>query len=170
MSRFQITEEEYQEIKEMETQIKDKRSSRNLRVLMLRYEGLKVREIAKAMGIEVNSVSRICTQYREQGLKEFVRNKYTSHCRLLSEEKETEILAEFEKKANAGEMITVKEIKAAFDEACKKDTGKVYVYLVLKRHKWRKVMPRPRHPKAADQEACDASKKLNPRLQFWLPK
>ena len=167
MSRFQITEEEYQRIKEAEGRTRDKRISRNLRVLMLRYEGIKVREIARAMGIQINSVSRICTRYREQGLTEFARNKYTSHCRLLSEEEERAVLEPFEKRAQAGQMITVKEIKAAFDKACGKDTGKVYVYLVLKRHNWRKVMPRPKHPKAADEEACEASKKL--KQSSWRP-
>lgn len=45
-------------------------------------------------------------------------------------------------------------------------TGRVYVYNVLKRHGWRKKMPRSRHPKAADQEACEASKKLRP--VYWM--
>ncbi len=67
----------------------------NLRILMLRYEGVKVKEIARLFGITVNTVSRICTQYREQGREEFMRMKYTSHCRLLSEEKEKEILDGF---------------------------------------------------------------------------
>ncbi|MDO5379082.1 MAG: winged helix-turn-helix domain-containing protein, partial [Clostridia bacterium] len=56
------------------------------------------------------------------------------------------------------------KIKAVLDEACGKDTGRVYVYNVLKRHGWRKKMPRSRHLKAADHEA---SKKLT--LVFWLP-
>ena len=57
--------------------------------------------------------------------------------------------------------------KQFLDEACGKDTGRVYVYSVLKRHGWSKKMPRSRHPKAADEEACEASKKLNPVC--WMP-
>ena len=33
------------------------------------------------------------------------------------------------------------EIKTVLDEACGKDTGRVYVYNVLKRHGWSKKCP-----------------------------
>ena len=56
---------------------------------------------------------------------------------------------------------------AAFDEARGKDTGSGYIYMLLKRHGWRKVMPRSKHPKAASEEACEASKKLN--SVCWIP-
>ena len=41
-----------------------------------------------------------------------------------------------------------------------KDTGRGYIYMLLKRHGWRKVMPRAKHPKKADEEVIQASKKL----------
>ena len=161
MSRFQISEAEYVAIKECEAKIRDKRISKNLRILMLRYEGEKVDVIAKFHKVSKNAISQICMRYRRQGLDEFVRNKYTSHYRLLSEDQEKDILAHFKTLAESGHQITAKEIKEALDEACGKDTGNVYVYNVLKRHKWRKVMPRAQHPNAADEEACNASKKLS---------
>jgi hypothetical protein len=55
-------------------------------------------------------------------------------------------------------IVTVQEIKAIFDEKLGRDTGRGYIYMSLKRHKWHKVMPRPRHPKKADDKAVDASK------------
>ena len=76
-------------------------------------------------------------------------------------EQETAILEVFFKEAEAGHELTVKEIKAEFDKACGKDTGNAYIYKLLKRHQWRKVMPRLKHPKSADEEVCNASKKLN---------
>ncbi|MEG0742802.1 MAG: helix-turn-helix domain-containing protein [Clostridia bacterium] len=165
MSRFQISQEEYEAIKECEAKSKDKKTSKNLRILMLRYEGEKVETIAKFHKVSKNAISQICMRYRRQGLDEFIRNKYTSHYRLLSEEQEKEILARFEMLAESGQQITAKAMKEALDEACGKDTGNVYVYNVLKRHKWRKVMPRSQHPKAADEEACNASKKLS---KVWV--
>ena len=161
MNRFQISQEEYNAIARYEANTKSKKLSKNLRILMLRHEGKKVREIAAFYGVSQNAISQVCMRYREQGLEEFVRNKYTSHNRLLNEEQEYAILQSFMEMAEAGQQVTAKEIKKALDEACGKDTGNVYVYNVLKRHKWRKVMPRARHPKAADEEACNASKKLN---------
>jgi transposase len=167
MSRFQINEEEYKAINKAEKRTKDKRISQLLRIVMMRYEGKKVREIAEITGYKINSISRICSRYRKEGLEGFVRNKYTSHRRLLTEAQEREILSRFEEAAEAGQEVTAQAIKAAFDEALGRDTGNSYIYVLLKRHKWRKVKPRPRHPKAADEEACEASKKLKPVC--WIP-
>jgi len=167
MSRFQINEEEYEAIKAAEEATKDKNTSRRLRVLIMRYEGEKVREISEITGMRINSISQLCRRYREQGLEEFKRNKATSHHYALTKEKEVEILKRFEEAAEAGQTVTVKEIKAAFDEERGKETGRGYIYMLLKRHGWRKVMPRSRHPKDASEEACEASKKS--RLVCWKP-
>ena len=110
----------------------------------------------------------MCRRYREQGLEEYARNKYQSHRWLLNWEREEEILNQFND--GTGKQVTANEIKTVLDEACGKDTGRVYVYNVLKRHGWSKKMPRSRHPKAADEEACEASKKLNPVCWMSNPK
>ncbi len=160
MRRFEIEEAEYKAIKAKEAETKDKKTSLRLRVIMLRYEGKKLAEITEITGFQRVSITQMCRRYRELGLEEYVRNKYQSHNRLLSYEQEEEILNRF--KANAGQQITVHEIKKALDEACGKQTGQGYVYSVLKRHGWSKKMPRARHPKAADETACEAAKKLRP--------
>ena len=131
MSRFQISKEEYEAIKRAEKETKDKNVSRRLRVLMLRYEGYKVSEIAEMTGMRINSISQLCRRYREQGLEEFKRNKYTSHRQALTEAQEDEILERFEKAAEAGQEVTVREIKAAFDEVRGKDTGRGYIYMLF---------------------------------------
>ena len=160
MSRFQINKEEYEAIKAAEKGTKDKNISRRLRVLMMRYEGKKVKEIAEITGMRINSISEMCRRYREQGLERFIAKKYGGNHRSLSEEQEREILERFEKAAKAGQVVSAQEIKRAFDEVRGKDTGRGYIYMLLERHGWRKVMPRSRHPKAANEEACEASKKL----------
>ena len=76
-----------------------------LRVVMMRYEGKKVREIAEALDLNQQSISRICARYRKEGVEEFARNKYTSHHRYLSKEEESEILERFLKEANAGKVV-----------------------------------------------------------------
>ena len=168
MRRFQITEAEYKSIKAKEAETKDKSISRRLNVLMLRYEGKRLEEIADILSLHKGSVTAMCRRYREQGLEEYARNKYQSHRWLLSWEREEGILNQF--KNEAGKQATANEIKAALDKACGKDTGQVYVYNVLKRHGWRKKTPRSRHPKAANEEACEASKKLRPVCWMADPK
>ena len=166
MKRFQITEAEYEAIKAKEAGTKDKNVSRCLRALMLWHEGKSLKEIGEILNVHPMSVNQMCRRYREQGLEEYARNKYESHYRLLSKEQESEILEQF--KGQEGKQITAKEIKAALDEALGRETGHMYVYNVLKRHGWKKKMPRSRHPKAANEEACEASKKLKPPC--WTPK
>ena len=78
----------------------------------------------------------------------------------MTEAEEKEILDGFKNQANLGHITVVKEIKEAFDKKLGRDTGRGYIYMLLKRHGWRKVMPRSKHPKKASQEAIDASKKL----------
>ena len=110
--------------------------------------------------MRINSISEMCRRYREQGLEVFIANKYGGNHRSLKEEQEREILERFEKAAEAGQVVTAQEIKRAFDEVIGKDTGRGYIYMLLERHGWRKAMPRSKHPKAASEEACEASKKL----------
>lgn len=161
MNQFRISAEEYTAIKAAEQAVKDKRMSKLLHILMMRYEGYKVKEIAKKCGMRWESVCQICRRYREQGLNEFMRNKHTAHHRSLTVEEENAILAPFEKAADAGQTVTVKEIKAAFDKARGKDTGRGYIYMLLSRHGWYKVMSISELPQSAKEEACETSKKSN---------
>ena len=62
MSRYQISEEEYQAIRRAEKATKDKNVSRWLRILMMRYEGYKVREIAQITGMGASSISRLSSR------------------------------------------------------------------------------------------------------------
>ena len=159
---YQITEEEYKEIVLREKQTRDKRISKRLRVLMLRYEGKSKPEIAAKLDISTDRLSHLISEYKRVGLEEYVRVKYTGNHRNMSYEEEQEILDRFQEAAKAGQVITVKEIKAAFDEKLGRDTGRGYIYMLLKRHRWRKLKPRSRHPKKASDEEIAASKKLKP--------
>ena len=124
MNQFRISAEEYAAIVAAEQAVEDRRISKLLRILMMRYEGYKVKEIAKICGMRWETVSQVCHRYREQGLDELMRNKYTTHHLSLTIKEENAILAPFEKAADAGQTVTVKEIKAAFDKARGKDTGR----------------------------------------------
>jgi transposase len=163
MKIYHISEAEYETAKALAKKNQNKRVDKRLQVIILRYEGLKDQEIGDKLGYHRKRVSQLCAEYARVGLEEYARHKYGGNNRALTYEEEAEILEKFEKKAEKGEVVTVREIKEALDEKRGKDTGKGYVYNVLARHGWRKVMPRSKHPKAADEEAIEASKKLTPR-------
>ena len=74
----------------------------------------------------------------------------------LAEEKV--LLARFAKAAGAGEMLNIHDLKAAYEKAIGHETSNSTIYNVLARHGWRKLMPRPFHPRR-DLAAQDDFKK-----------
>lgn len=78
----------------------------------------------------------------------------------MSFEEEEAFLKQFEEKAEKGQIITAKEIEKAYIEKVGHSIGSGQIYYLLKRHGFRKIMPRSKHPKKATEEAIEASKKL----------
>jgi len=162
-AKYIITEQEYAEVKRLEKQNKHKSVNRRLQVIILRYEGMKDSEIARKLNYSSNkTISRLCTDFKKQGLAEYARHKYGGNNQAVDSAKEKEILDSFREKAESGKVVTAADIKRAFDEHRGKDTGRGYIYMLLERHNWRMVMPRGKHPKGANEAEIEASKKLTP--------
>ena len=73
-------------------------------------------------------------------------------------EQEMQFLKPFFARAQAGTIATVAEIHCAFEDCIGHSVDESMIYRLLQRHGWRKVVPRPRHPKA-QKEAQEAFKK-----------
>lgn len=114
------------------------------------------------MGYSRKRVSQLCAEFKAVGASEYARHKYGGNHRAMSVDEEAELLDKFKERASKGEVVSAQEIKAEFDKKRGKDTGRGYIYMLLERHNWRKVMPRSRHPKKASDEVIEASKKLTP--------
>jgi transposase len=80
----------------------------------------------------------------------------------LAPDQEAALLAPFVERADKGGMLTVAEIARAYQKRTGKAVAPSTIYRLLARHGWRKVVPRPRHPKA-DVAAQAAFKKTAPR-------
>lgn len=80
----------------------------------------------------------------------------------LSEAEERAVLARLRPRARAGRLVTVAEMRAAVEASIGHAVSDGYLYNLLHRHEWRKVVPRPRHVRA-DPEAQEAYKKTSPR-------
>ncbi len=65
-------------------------------------------------------------------------------------------------RAEQGELATTEEIWRAFEARVGHQVDNSTIYRLLSRHGWRKLMPRPRHPKA-DPQAQEQFKKTLPR-------
>jgi len=137
-----------------------KRVDKRLGVIKLHLEGMKNSEIARKTGYSRARVGQLIKEYNEQGLMEFARHKYGGNRQALTYAQEAAILKEFDELMAKGEVVTVAKIKKKFDEVRGKDTGRGYIYMLLKRHGVRLVVPRGSHPKKANETSIEASKKL----------
>lgn len=159
---YVFSEEEITAIEKARKENKDKRVEARLKALDLRAKGATAKDVSEATGFHPASVTRLVAKYRDHGLEAITGNHYGGNRRNMSVEEETAILAPFRERAEKGEIIEVKEIEAAYQAAVDHPISVSQIYFVLHRHGWRKIMPRSRHPKKADDATIEASKKLSP--------
>ena len=157
---LKISEAEYERIKEASKANRNKRVAKRLEVLELRYGKNSNAEIAEKTGFNKLYITTLIQTYKKQGLEEYIRIKQTSHRRNMSKEEEAKVLTQCEEEAEAGKVLTAETVRKKLEEQLGRETSTNYVYRVMQRNGWRKVMPRSRHPKAASQEEQDSSKKL----------
>ena len=116
-------------------------------------------EIAQVLGWAVATVHITHSRWAKEGQALFdLKGKGGRHNQHLSEAEEAEVLAPFLGQATDGNVLKVAEVQAAYEARVGKAVPNSTIYRVLGRHGWRKVVPRPRHPKA-DEAAQGAFKK-----------
>ncbi len=132
-------------------------------VLIRATLGSTAAEIARLLGWSTATVHVLHSRWAREGDAVFdVRARGGRHHQYLTPEQEAEVLAPFVERANAGGMLAVAEIQQAYQDRSGKSVAASTIYRLLQRHGWRKVAPRPRHPKA-DVAAQAASKRTAPR-------
>lgn len=131
-------------------------------VLIRATLGSSAVEIAQLLGWSTATVHVMHSRWAKEGESIFdVRARGGRHHQYLTPEQEQELLAPFVERAQAGGMLTVTEVQQAYRERSGKEVARSTIYRLLGRHGWRKVVPRPRHPKA-DLAAQSAFKKTAP--------
>jgi len=116
-------------------------------------------EIARAVGLHEVTVRVIQRDFIARGKDAFISEKRGGrHRQLMTFEEEEGFLKGFLEAAGDASLLVVSEIKAALEKKLGREVHKTTVYRILKRHGWRKLAPRPKHPKQ-DKEAVDAFKK-----------
>jgi transposase len=106
-------------------------------------------EIALQTGVSTTTVHRVIATYNRLGPEAMEtpgrggrRHQYLTH------EEEEQFLAPFFAQAENGEIATVAQIQYAFEALVGHEVDESTIYRLLSRHGWRKLMPRPKHPKA----------------------
>lgn len=130
-------------------------------VLIRATLGSSAAQIAQLLGWSTATVHVLHSRWARQGDAIFdLRGRGGRRRQHLSCEQEQRLLAPFAQRAEDGGMLTVAQIQHAYQERVGKTVAPSTVYRLLDRHGWRKVVPRPRHPKA-DVAAQAAFKKTS---------
>lgn len=128
-------------------------------ILLWATLGASAKDIAQVVGWTTGTVRVMHSQYAKEGDTFFdVVHRGGRHRQNMSLEQEEAFLAPFFDRAKAGGILVVTEIKAAYEAQLGRGVAESTVYRMLARHGWRKIAPRPRHPKA-DPAAQAAFKK-----------
>lgn len=131
-------------------------------VLIRATLGSSAAEIAQLLGWSTATVHVLHSRFAKEGDAIFeLRGRGGRRHQHLSADQEQALLAPFVERAQAGGMLTVAEIQLAYQEQVGKAVAPSTIYRLLDRHGWRKVVPRPRHPRA-DVAAQAAFKKTPP--------
>jgi transposase len=111
--------------------------------------GLSADQVAIAPGWHPGSVRKLQARYLREGkavLKGTGRGgRYYQN---LTLDEERQLLQEFLAQSGMGETLEMSRVKAAYEQVLGRKVPKSTIYRMLTRHGWRKVVPRPRHPKS----------------------
>ena len=161
-----ISNEEIQRAKQLRDQARSIADYRKaLSVILVAELGLTADHVADILGTSRRTIFRDRGNIRNKD--DAVKNSWGGrrHCSMTVEE-EREFLAQWEKPAIVGGVLTVPPIHAALVERLGHDTPMSTTYRLLARHGWRKVQPDTKHPKS-DPALQDEFKKNSPKK--WLP-
>lgn len=164
---YKITEEISNEIRMIRKKIKNKSEDIRLHAVELRGLGKKNKEIAEILEIHEKVVSKWISIFSNQGTQGLMNKPKGENHRNMTFEQEEEFLKQFEERTKKGELLSTNEIKEAYIESVGHSIGHEQIYRVLKRHGYRKIMPRSRHLKKASDEEIEQSKK---KLPIWCRK
>lgn len=157
---YEIKQEELKELQEARKNTKDKREEKRIYAVELRAQGLNLNEISEKLDVVRVTISKWTAVYKKEGIQGLLNKKRQGNRRNLSIEQEKGFLEKYEEAANKGHIITVQDIEKEYKKLVGHEISSGQIYKLLKRHGFRKVMPRSKHPKKANEEVIETSKKL----------
>lgn len=126
----------------------------------------KAQEIATHCGVSKATVHQVISSYNRLGVSAVeTPGKGGRRHAYLTVEQEREFVAPFFTRAEQGEIATTAEIQRAYETRVGHEVQESTMYRLLHRHGWRKLVPRPRHPKANTQAQEEFKKTLRRRFK-----
>jgi transposase len=121
-------------------------------------------DIAKHTGASIHTVHKLIPAYNRVGVAAVeTPGRGGRRYGYLTLDEERDFLTPFFECAERGELTTVQQIKQAFEERVGNEVDESTIHRLLNRHQWRKLVPRPFHPQA-DQEEQEQFKQNFPKI------
>lgn len=160
-NKEKFSEKEKAEIKEWKEKIRDLKLYKKIEVLYYATKGYTNKKISELTDYSLSRVSDFISEYVQNGIGYFIEeHRKGGNRRNLTVEQEKDIIEKFEKKAIKGKVVNLSELKKEYEEVRGQETANSTFYSFLNRMRWRRIMPRGQHPKKANTEEIEASKKL----------
>ena len=128
-----------------------KRSAETKRIqcVLFRCLGSDSASIARMVGYTPAHVRTVWKWFREESWDRLLgerrgENRGKAHLKL---DEEVQFLESFKVKAEKGSLVTGRLIYEAHKKLLGKELNPTITYRLLARHRWRKIVPRPEHPK-----------------------
>lgn len=165
---------QYLKDRELKELMERQKSISNFRDFQIIYaiqtnKGKTADEIAAILGITKRKVYWTIQRYNKYGIgwkedkRRGGRRKGNEYMTKLEEEG---FLNALSIKAINGEILTYKDVKNVVERKLGHKVSDDYIWVLFKRHGWRKKAPRPRHPLANITEQESFKKNLK---RYWHP-
>jgi transposase len=150
-----------------------KSAFQRLQCLWLRADqDLSTEAIAQAVGLSVSHVRRVWSEYLRGGLAAGQgRPKGGRRHQNLTLSQERSLLAPWQQQAQRGKLVTARSIKTDYEKRLGRAVPDSTVCRLLARHQWRRIVPRPKHPKdnPAARAALKKTSSQSGRGSGWAP-
>lgn len=148
-----ISELSDEQITALQKQAKTKRDFQKVQTIALKKLGYRHDDIKASLNVGRDNITRTISGYRKEGtVYLFKDGRGGRKNENMTEEEEKIFLKPFLKKAEKGGVLIVNEVHKAYDKAVGKKTPFTTVYAMLHRNGWRKISPRPKHPKGNEEK------------------
>ena len=122
---------------------------RRLAIWLTHVSRLPAHRVAESLCVSRQAVWLWIAQYNQQGPAALSRaGRGGRRWAWLSWEEEERFLQRRQQAALRGQILTAPQLRAELEKLTQRRVSLAYVYRLLHRHGWRKLGPRPRHPKA----------------------
>ena len=159
---YHFNSSQSREVEEAIFDIKDLMNYKRVLALRLRDEfNMTAAQIGAVIGFSEQNVRQIHADYFKEGKAVFNKPPKGGRRREnMTIQGEKDLLEPFFKAAEESGIVTVGVIKKAYEKKLGKKVNISTVYRLLGRHGWRKLAPRPKHPKT-DPQAQEVFKKTS---------